>query len=751
MFTWAKNLKLGRKFTLAFGVVVALVGIGSTVALWGLFSASDGFTQYRSLARNANLAGRLQANMLMVRMNVKDFIVSGDQKEVGEYDEFVKKMQEFLTESRESITDPQRSTMVREVTTDVKDYEEGFQQVVKYIGDCDRYINDVLNVKGPEMERNLTAIMLSAKEDNDMAAAYHSGIALRHLLLARLYVVKFFKTNGQAEVDRVNQEFAEMEKEIATLDESLKNPQRRQLLAKIVEVKKNYVDTFGNLVATTNSRNDIVKNTLNRIGPKVADAVENIKLSIKSEQDEMGPRLQAANQQAIVISAIAVGTALFFIIGVAFVLTRGLTGPIRKCVESVVALSNQDFSKPCNVDSKDEIGLMAKAINESIAATKKAFDEIEEAAEREKQAQEERQRLEREQAEAEQQRREAEAAREREAAEAERKRQEEQAAREREQAAQERQKAEELRHKVDNLLKVVNAASEGDLTRQVAVEGGEAIDELAAGIKKMLEDLSGIIGQVAESAEQFNEGSRVISESSQSLASGAQTQSSSVEEVSASVEELTASIESVKNNSHEADAVAKKTNVLAEQGGAAVTKSIEAMELIRTSSDQIAEIIQVISEIASQTNLLALNAAIEAARAGEHGMGFAVVADEVRKLAERSNQAAGEITSLIKESSNRVQEGAQLSDETGQALKEIINGVEETVSKIAEIAGATVEQATNARQVAEAIQGIAQVTEQAAAGSEEMASSSEELGAQASSLRSLVARFKTDKTAVTTA
>jgi methyl-accepting chemotaxis protein len=93
-----------------------------------------------------------------------------------------------------------------------------------------------------------------------------------------------------------------------------------------------------------------------------------------------------------------------------------------------------------------------------------------------------------------------------------------------------------------------------------------------------------------------------------------------------------------------ANNVATSASKLAEVGGSAMQKANEAMEQIRSSSTQIGEIIAVISEIASQTNLLALNAAIEAACAGEHGLGFAVVVDEVRKLAQRSNEAAGEIT-----------------------------------------------------------------------------------------------------------
>ena len=317
--------------------------------------------------------------------------------------------------------------------------------------------------------------------------------------------------------------------------------------------------------------------------------------------------------------------------------------------------------------------------------------------------------------------------------------------REKERLEQDRRQQEELKNKVDDLLAVVNAAAEGDLTEEISVTGEDAVGSLADGLRRMLNDLRDIIGQVVESANQFTEGSRVIAESSQTLAQGAQTQSSAVEQMNASIQELSSSIDGVKTNAVEADKVAKETNQLAEEGGNAVTQSIEAMDLIKTSSEQISEIIQVISEIAGQTNLLALNAAIEAARAGEHGLGFAVVADEVRKLAERSSEAAKEISSLIKESTRRVEEGATLSERTGEALTKIIDGVEATAAKISQIATATVEQAGNAQEVAAAAQNIGEVTEQNAAGSEQMASSAEELGAQASSLRDLVARFKTEK------
>ncbi|MDX8122061.1 PAS domain-containing methyl-accepting chemotaxis protein [Janthinobacterium sp. GMG2] len=295
--------------------------------------------------------------------------------------------------------------------------------------------------------------------------------------------------------------------------------------------------------------------------------------------------------------------------------------------------------------------------------------------------------------------------------------------------------------KVNALLDSVARAAQGDLTCNIVPEGSEPIDLLAGGISKMIVDLRGVIGNVVSAANGFADASNAIAERATGVAVGTQALGATVEEMNASIDGLTFSINSIAENTSNADSLAKATQQEAEAGARAVAKSIEAMDLINRSSEDIGEIVKVISEIANQTNMLAFNAAIEAARAGEHGLGFSVVADEVRKLAERSSQATKEISKLINESVKRVSTGSEISRQASDAFDKIVSGVAKTTLAISDISKAANEQLLTAREVSTAIQYIAEETEKSAANCDSIARSTDGLNERAGSLNQTVSGF----------
>jgi len=371
-----KNLTVGKKIVLGFTSILILVVIVAVIGFNGLYTASGGFTEYREMARDTNLSGRLQANMLMVRMNVKDFLVTSSEKDQKEYADYLKKVEEFLAEAQKEINDPERAAKIDEVETAVVEYNDAFGQVVTFMDQRNKNVNGILNVKGPFMEKTLTDIMLSAEKDKDLTASFQAGIAMKHLLLGRLYMAKFLDTNDQKAVDRVHKEFTKMQERLDILDKELENAGRREALGKVVAAKKEYTQTFGEVVQIILDRNKMITGTLDRIGPEIAKDIEDVKLDIKAVQDELGPQLMASNQRAVgIILTIGVVALISGVILMIWI-TRSITKPIRRVVEALTEGSEQVASASSQVSAASQS--LAEGSTEQAAGLEETSSSLEE-------------------------------------------------------------------------------------------------------------------------------------------------------------------------------------------------------------------------------------------------------------------------------------------------------------------------------------------------------------------------------------
>jgi twitching motility protein PilJ len=320
-----------------------------------------------------------------------------------------------------------------------------------------------------------------------------------------------------------------------------------------------------------------------------------------------------------------------------------------------------------------------------------------------------------------------------------------------------------------NLLDEMGDLADGDLTVHAVVRE-DITGAIADSINYTIDNLRDLVTGITSASEQVNNATAQAQQTSAALLIATEQQSQQIAEATTTVTVMTNSMLQVSGNASQASDVAEKSLKVASQGAVAVQNTIVGMNGIREqiqetskrikrlgeSSQQISEIVDLISDITEQTNILALNAAIQAASAGEAGRGFTVVAEEVQRLAERSSEATKQIGAIVKtiqtdtnsavvameKSTEGVVEGAQLSDAAGRALAEIETVTNELALLIQSISTATEAQTQAASAVTNNMQIIQEIATQTTDGTKLTASTVGQLTKLAQDLRESVAGFK---------
>ncbi len=740
--TFAGRFKVGTRIYSGFLLILALLGLVAVFGVRALTEAETRFGRYATISTNSVQLSTLDGDVANMRRNVLNYSFTGKDALIEPIRAELKQLAVSLRASRDAALDPGRRANIERMLQLLDGYSANVAKLVDVRQRRDALVDKELNPVGTKARESISQMISSAMADGDSESAAISGLTMEKLMLARISAQRFMADPSQKYFDEARTRNDALRATIATLVERQTNPTRRKLAEEATQLSVRYLDIFTRLVVSVNDVQTLAFNLL------PAEAEEFAALGAKTLASQTESRQQVQDdahtdmERAIALVTGIAGGAFAFGLLVAFLTARSIVRPVVEMTGAMTDLAAGDLTVTIPAqDNQDEIGQMAKAVQvfKDNAVEKKRMDEAE------------RERLEAE----------------RRAAEAQRAR--EQAIGEEIATLIDAVSKGDLERRIDlagkdgfyrtmseginrltntvqsviaDLGEVLSALAQGDLNRRVTSDYHGAFQQVKTDVNATSAKLAEIVGEITAASDAIASASAEVSLGSSDLAERTEQQASSLEETAASMEELGATVRSNAENAQRANVMAAEARTAAESGGGVAGSAIDAMRRIEESSRKITDIIGVIDEIAFQTNLLALNAAVEAARAGDAGRGFAVVAQEVRQLAQRSAQASKEIKGLIMDSDAQVKDGVDLVKKAGDALGGIVSGVHQVATLISEMASASAEQATALDEINATVASMDEMTQKNAALVEETTAAAQAMSGQAGDLKGLIGFFK---------
>ncbi|WP_229836431.1 methyl-accepting chemotaxis protein [Thalassobaculum fulvum] len=334
----------------------------SAVTVLGLIQAEDMFGTYRRLTLQTNAVSAVESELSRVRIGVKTFIQTGDPKAAQEVQERERAAKAAIDETLQLVVNPEKRELVRQIGVSIAAYEQAFEGVLP-LRDRLEALVETLNRIGTEAEQELTAVMEAEQRLGNAGAVYRGGLALRSLLLARIYSNRFLVENGQEQIDRVAQESKALRDNLGPLGALVSNDQSRSGLARLSALADEYDAAFLAVGRVIFERNAIIEGKLDVIGSQVATALEELKEENRRGQDALGSQATAAIVRSewlgivVSIAALLIGVVLAYVVG------RGISRPIVAMTDAMRRLAGGDKTTEIPARGrKDEVGEMAEAV-----------------------------------------------------------------------------------------------------------------------------------------------------------------------------------------------------------------------------------------------------------------------------------------------------------------------------------------------------------------------------------------------------
>ena len=689
------NLSIKKKLIFSFSIIIVLIFGFVLFATKSINETSDGFSEYRRIAKNTRSIASIDISLLKMNSTILEYIKSHQKTSIDEFNREFEEAKRLLSLGLENLKNPTRKAQMQDIDKSLDSYKNSFSKVINYMQTRDNVLNENLYKNGKKVEQILSSAMIKEYESRNYESSFELSKLLKDILIMRIYVLKFMETNS-------NDDFEVVKKEILSITDELKNiksifGQRNATEIKEFETTlKNYENGVIELYEAVNARNGVIKDELNVLTKKIQDLAHEILVSQSQNQDEIGSTVDSLNS-FIKIVILIVGLIILLVgVVVSIALSKNIANLLKTFESGLLgffAYLNRDKSTVdlININTGCEFGKMSKVVNENIVKTQKGIEED--------------------------------------------------------------------RKLIDETIAVLGEFEQGDLCQRLHLSvSNPALTQLKDVLNGMGENLESNINSILNILEQYSNynylnkidkkglkehllkladgvnhlGDAVTSMLVENKSNGLTLENSSnlllanvdklnlssneaaasLEETAAALEEITSTIVSNSNNVVQINRYSNELSNKAKQGQELAQNTTKAMDEINAQVMAINEAIGVIDNIAFQTNILSLNAAVEAATAGEAGKGFAVVAGEVRNLANRSAEAANEIKSLVEIATNKANEGKTISDDMIKDYDVLLENISKSAEMINEIANASKEQEMGITQINDAVTLLDQQTQQ---------------------------------------